>query len=373
MEAFAVDLLWLRPGQVGGTEFYIRNLLHGFRKLEENFDIILVCTKDNVDTFMDFKEDKRFSIITAPINNANIVSRILWQWFKQNSFFRKNGIKKCFTPVYQRPLFNGGISYINTIHDLQVYHYPNYHPLHEVLYTKLTWILDKLFSKHIIAISNFVKDDLVKIYHFNPDRITIIYNPITLDMSRKSEPSEIEEKYGAKKGEYYYSIGQLIPHKNFETLVRVFKGIKDSGEAGIPCKLFVSGINGNAAESVKSLIKENHLENEIILTGFVSEEDKIALYANCRAFLFPSVFEGFGMPIIEAMLCNAPVITTRCACIPEISQEKANYVENPYNENEWIKIMKNPHNRSLEVDFEVYDQKRLASKYMKVLKDKFGI
>lgn len=142
MEKIVIDLLWLRPGKVGGTESYIRNLLDGFLKLEEDFDFTLLVSKDNAETFKKYEDDLRYHLLQANINSAGIAKRIIWQNLNQNRFLRKNGFCKCFEPVYCKPWFNGGIDYICVIHDLQAYHYPKYHPLHEVLYSRLCWRMD---------------------------------------------------------------------------------------------------------------------------------------------------------------------------------------------------------------------------------------
>ena len=84
-------------------------------------------------------------------------------------------------------------------------------------------------------------------------------------------------------------------------------------------------------------IARQGLEQEVTLTGFVDSAERNALYQHCRAFLFPSVFEGFGMPPIEAMLFGTVVITTDRTCIPEVTQGKANYVKDPYDVQEWIR------------------------------------
>ena len=158
----AVDLLWLRPRKVGGTEFYIRNLLDGFLQLEEPFHLFLLVSADNRETFRHYAQDERIELLETDVISANIAGRILWQFFCQNRFLRKRRIRKCFTPVYCRPLFNGGVTYVNTIHDLQAAHYPQYHPFHEIAYSRLCWWLDVHCSRHIIAISDWVKEDIVK-------------------------------------------------------------------------------------------------------------------------------------------------------------------------------------------------------------------
>lgn len=371
MEKIAIDLLWLRPKQVGGTEFYIRNLLDGFRQLEEPFQFILLVSRDNKDTFVHYEEDRRFTILETKVVSANIAKRILWQFFCQNHFLRKHGIRHCFEPVYCRPLFNGGITYVNTIHDLQAAHYPGYHPIHEIAYSRLCWWLDVHLSKHIVAISDWVKEDVIARYHLKPGHITTVYNPITVNPDETVPFDDLAGKYGIHEKEYYYTVSQLIPHKNLDTIIEVMRQIKEQ-DVNLPCRLLISGVNGESREKLAKQIEDKGLERVVTLTGFVDNAERNALYKYSRAFLFPSVFEGFGMPVIEAMLFGTIVITTDRSCIPEVTQNKANYVSDPYDAQEWIKVMLNPSDKIDEIDFEVYDQMKLTRKYYRLLSEKLG-
>lgn len=372
MEKIAIDLLWLRPKKVGGTEFYIRNLLDGFRKLDEPFQFALLVSQDNKDTFVHYTEDARFTLLESNVVSANIAKRIRWQFFCQNRFLRKNGIRKCFIPVYCRPLLNGGITYVNTIHDLQAAHYPQYHPIHEIAYSKLCWWLDVHLSEHIVAISDWVKEDIIARYHVKSDRITTIYNPITINKDEVAPFIELSEKYGIIEKEYYYTVSQLIPHKNLDTLIKVMQQIKER-KLDLPCRLLISGVNGESRDKLERQIREQRLEKEVTLTGFVDNAERNALYKYSRAFLFPSVFEGFGMPPIEAMLLGTIVITTNRTCIPEVTQNKANYVENPYDVQEWIRVMENPMNKIKKMNFNTYDQIKLTMQYYRLLRDVLGL
>lgn len=367
----AVDLLWLRPKQVGGTEFYIRNLLDGFLELEEEFRLTLLVSKDNRASLSHYAQDPRICLLETKVVSANIAGRILWQFFRQNCFLRRHGIRKCFIPVYCRPLFNGGIVYVNTIHDLQAAHYPEYHPLHEIAYSRLCWWLDVHLSRHIVAISKWVQEDICEHYPISKNRISTIYNPITIDRTEIAPFVQIAQKYGVEEKEFYYTVSQLIPHKNLETLIDVMERIKTQG-IDLPGRLLISGVNGENKAGLEQKIKERGLEQEVTLTGFVENEERNALYQNCRAFLFPSVFEGFGMPVVEAMLLGTAVVTTRKTCIPEISQEKANYVDDPYSAEEWIQVMQRAVNRSEEMDFCQYDRKQLTRRYYELLLEELG-
>ena len=362
----AIDLLWLRPGKVGGTESYIRNLLAGMSKLKEDFHFVLICSKDNSDTFDELVSDKRIERIVATTNSANIGKRIIWQNLHQNTLLRRNGLKYCFTPVYCRPIFNGGIKYLSTIHDIQAYHYPGYHPFYEVWFSKINWMVDKYKSEHIVAISEFVKSDLIRTYRFKKDTIDVIYNPILINKDEMISIEQLEDKYGITKKQYYYTVAQLIPHKNLDVLLKVMRQIVKE-DLNLPKKLVVSGVRGNAAEQLYRTLKEEGLEKNILFTGFVDNATRNSLYSNCRAFLFPSVFEGFGMPAVEAMYMGVPVLTTRCASIPEVTQNKANYVNDPYNVQEWVnKLMDLPEYPEL-IDFEKYNEERIAKEYLRVI------
>ena len=362
----AVDLLWLRPKQVGGTEFYIRNLLDGFLQLKEPFHLFLLVSRDNRASLEHYGQDERIDILETKVVSANIAGRILWQFFCQNRFLRKRGIRKCFIPVYCRPLLNGGITYVNAIHDLQAAHYPEYHPFHEIAYSKLCWWLDAHFSRHIVAISDWVRDDIIEKYHIGQNKITTIYNPIMVDENEMTGFKHLADKYSIQEGEFFYTVAQLIPHKNLNTLIAVMERIKER-KINLPCRLLISGVNGESRSKLEEQIRERGLEQEVTLTGFVENAERNTLYQHCRAFLFPSVFEGFGMPPVEAMLFGAIVIATDRTCIPEVTQGKANYVKDPYDVEEWIRVMQDPVNKIGEVDFGVYDQMRLTEKYYRLL------
>lgn len=366
MLTIAIDLLWLRPRQVGGTEFYIRNLLDGFLQLKEPFRLFLLVSQDNRESLEHYAEDERIMLLETKVVSANIAGRILWQFFCQNRFLRKHGIRKCFIPVYCRPLFNGGITYVNVIHDLQAAHYPQYHPFHEIAYSKLCWWLDTHFSKHIVAISDWVKEDIMTRYHVKTEKITTIYNPITVERKDVASFAKLAEKYRIQEKNFYYTVAQLIPHKNLDTIIEVMNQIKQR-DLKLPHKLLISGVNGESRKKLEQQIRDRGLEQEVLLTGFVENAERNALYQYSRAFLFPSVFEGFGMPPVEAMLFGTIVIATDKTCIPEVTQGKANYVKNPYDVEEWIQVMSNPVDRIEEMDFEVYDQMRLTRKYYELL------
>ena len=260
---------------------------------------------------------------------------------------------------------------MNVIHDLQAAHYPQYHPFHEIAYSRLCWWLDTHISRHLVAISDWVREDIISRYHMRPDKITTIYNPITVKEEETAPFAELAGRYHITEKAYYYTIAQLIPHKNLDTIIEVMRQIKDRGIA-LPKKLLISGVGGKNKEKLQAQIADRGLQEEVILTGFVENDERNALYKYSKAFLFPSVFEGFGMPPVEAMLFGTVVIATDRTCVPEVTQGKANYVRDPYDVEEWIRVMENPVDRVGEMDFSMYDQMTLTKQYYELLAKVFS-
>lgn len=360
----AIDLLWVKPKKSGGIESYIRNLLNGFLDLNYNNEYILILSKDNERSFDKYFNDIRFKKIVCNIDSNDVVKRIVWQNIKLNKLLLTNNISLCFEPIYSKPFFTSKkIKFITTIHDLQVLHYPEYFSKLKYYWMKYSWNRSIKTSEKIVAISNFVKEDIMNNYSVS-NNIEVIYNPIVIDTDI-CEFKDLQIKYDIDYQSYYYTVAQLLPHKNLETLIKVMKKIK-CDKIDLPQKLLITGINGKSKDTLTKMISEYDLEENVILTGFVDDKERNALYKNCKSFLFSSVFEGFGMPPVEAMLMNVPVISTNKTSICEVTQNKASYVIDPYNIDEWInKMIKNEMNAD-GFKFDEYNYKIIAKKYLRL-------
>lgn len=360
----AIDLLWVRPKQVGGIESVARNLLDGFMLLDDDFEFWLLVSKDNADSFKHYTKDSRFHIEVCDIESANVGKRIIWQNLHLGKKIKSLGLNKCFEPYYCKPILGThGIDFITIIHDLQAIHYPEYFSKGKVAWMKLSWWNAVRTSKKIAAISEYVRNDILEHYDVDPDKIVTIYDPITVDLNDVAEAKIIEERYGVKPGEFFFTVSSLLPHKNITTLLDVMKKIKDDNIT-LPDKLIVSGVGGKSREPLMAKITHYRLEENVQLTSFIESKERNALYKYCRAFLFPSVFEGFGMPPIEAMLFGVPVVTTRKTCLEEVTQGKANYVDDPYDVEEWIKVIAIARNQG--VNESLYNANAISHKYLQI-------
>ena len=327
---FAIDLLWLRVGKVGGSESFIRNLMDGMRESSQSFHAVLLVSEDNQESFRHYGNDERFELECCPVCSANLKQRMYWQNFHMGRFLRKRKISKCLEPVYSTPfLGTAHIKFYTVIHDLQAHHFPEYFSKARYLWMHLSWKNTLRKAWRVIAISEYDREDILSVFRVDPAKLVRIYNPVVVRQEKLQNSEALVRACGAEPGRYFFCVTSLLAHKNVETLIRIMKQRRDSYQ------LLICGVGGPMEEQLEENIRKECLEKRIILLPFVSDETRDALYRNCRIFLFPSVFEGFGMPPVEALLAGKTVITTRCTSIPEVTRGEAEYVDNPYDESEW--------------------------------------
>lgn len=209
-------------------------------------------------------------------------------------------------------------NHIACVHDLRPVIFKDYDSFHFKLTYKYLLHTVKKYSKKIVAVSDFQKNEIIKYFKIKEaDKVKTIYNGWE-HMKDIVPDGSIFGKYSKLKvGEYFYSLGSLAPHKNF-------KWILETAKRNPHCTFAIAG--GKDLRNWKDNIETDEINNVIFL-GYVSDEENKALMQNCKAFLFPSKYEGFGIPPLEALSCGAPIIISNASCLPEIYEDCAHYFD----------------------------------------------
>ncbi|MDO8573890.1 MAG: glycosyltransferase family 1 protein, partial [Candidatus Daviesbacteria bacterium] len=175
-----------------------------------------------------------------------------------------------------------------------------------------------------IAVSKATKLDLIKKIKINPEKVTVAYEGYNKDKFKK------DPEVNSLKG-YYLFVGTVQPRKNLERVIKAVAKIKNKN-------LIIVGSRGWLSDKIYQLPKELGIEDRVKFLGHVPDEELPPLYSNAEALLFPSLFEGFGLPILEAQACGCPVITSNISSMPEVAGKGAIYVD-PYSVDDIVKGM----------------------------------
>lgn len=181
-------------------------------------------------------------------------------------------------------------------------------------------------SQRIITISDYTKVDIVDFYHSKPSKVSVIYPGYNSDIFHPRIPltkqGQVRQKYNIK-GKYFVYVGTLQPRKNITTLIKAFSRL------GGGTKLVIVGKKGWLYEDIFKVVKRHKIEEKVIFTGFVEDSDLPALYKGSIAYVLPSLYEGFGIPVIEAQACGTLTIVSQVSSLPEVAGESAIYIDNP--------------------------------------------
>ena len=341
-----IDIRMLARGARTGVEEYTINLLsnmlcldknvkyklfyNGYQKIKLDYDWLKL---PNVE-LMQFRMPNRILDISSRFLNYPKIDKLLKEVdvFFSPHIFLSSVSKKCKT--------------ITTFHDLSFEKYPEFYSA-----GKNYWHLSMSPKKQarradkIIAVSQSTKDDLVELYGIEPSKIKVIYSGVNQVSSIKyqvSRKAEVRKKYNLPDI-YILYLGTLEPRKNIIGLIKAFELCKrrrhiDVSPSFASIKLVIAGSKGWLYKDIFRAANNSSVKNDIIFTGFVEDQDKSVLYSNAELFVYPSFYEGFGFPPLEAMSYGVPVVTSNFSSLPEAVGDAAVMV-NPYNLDELAEAM----------------------------------
>jgi len=237
-----------------------------------------------------------------------------------------------FVPSHTLPLIRKpGLKTVITVHDLGAEYLPATHQLKQRLYLKLMTNYQLKSATHLIAVSEATKNDLMNKVDIKPEKISVIYEGYNKKLYKPVKGQKLLQtlnRDNLKPQEYFLFIGTIQPRKNLKRLIEAY-ALFSQGQALRKPKLVLVGNKGWLADEIYALPKKLGIEQHVKFLGYVPDEDLPALYSGAIAFLFPSLFEGFGLPILEAMACGCPVLTSNTSSMPEVAGDGAILV-NPY-------------------------------------------
>jgi len=292
----------IRENSVGsGT--YAKGLIDGLLKYD----------KINNYSFIDYeKTNYNKSNLNLISNPFIILKTYLWHLFLPLGLKKYNYDFVLNFATGAPFLFAGNQKVILVIHDITLLLFPRTHPFNRVLFDKLFFQNTINKVNKIIVPSESTKRDLTKHYSVSENKIMVIFIPVKYTSVKISKVGN-KVKFSFP---YILNINTIEPRKNISSLIMAFNELKK--ENHISHKLVICGELGWRYKSILNLVKNLKLEKEIIFMGYVTEEEKKYLYTKADVFVYPSLYEGFGIPVLEAQIYGCPVVASNTSSIPEV-------------------------------------------------------
>ena len=298
-----------------GTEHYSASLLRALSGLPDAQEagILLYVNSDNPQSAI---RDLQFELPAAWRIRAIPFPR-LWTHVRLSAEMLTHAPGVLFVPSHVVPLRHPRRTAV-TIHDLGYLEYPQAHTRLSRLYLHVSTWFSAHSARRVIAISEATKRDLVRHYRINPNKIAVVYHgrdPIFKPVHDEQQIEATAAEYGVSMP-YCLHVGTLQPRKNLGLLVEAWTILRDTMEH--PPQLLLAGKRGWLYDSLFDAVNKQRLGNLIKFADYVERDDLPALYSGALALTFPSLYEGFGLPALEAMSCGTPVLASNATSLPEV-------------------------------------------------------
>ncbi len=313
-----IDARFISNGS--GLGRYAYKLLEFLLKLDTENEYIVLVYKGE-EKYVDYPYGK-YRVVGVDFQHYSLAEQ--WGYWKFLNSLKCDLVH--FTNFNHPILYRG--KFVVTIHDLTLLFYPGR--------VRRKWVSElgyKLVMKSavgnsakVIAISEFTKRDILKYFGGHKSKIEVIYEAANEKYEQVKNVGRIErvkKKYKIRKP-YFLYVGQWRVHKNLVRLIESFSLVK---EAGHDTQLVLVGKEDPRYPEVREAIAKSKYRDDIVITGFAAEEDLSSIYSGAISFVFPSLYEGIGLPPLEAMQCGVPVISSDASCMPEILEDAVLYFD----------------------------------------------
>jgi glycosyltransferase involved in cell wall biosynthesis len=293
-----VNALYLIPGGVGGTEIYLRSLLTALAEIDRHNHYFVFTNRETGSGLVPAQPN--FTHVPQAVHAVNRPARLLWEQTMLPLAVVRGRLDVLFNPGFTAPILCA-CPQVTVFHDLQHKRHPEYFRWFDLPFWNFFLFCSITLSRRIVAVSGATADDLRRFYRLPPARIRTVLSgvdPRFFDLAAHRRPEP-----------FLLAVSTLHPHKNLDGLLRAFAAFSER-HAGY--RLVVCGIHGFFSPELHALRDRLQLAGRVDFPGWIPREQLYDLYARASAFLYPSFFEGFGLPVLEALAAGVP---TGCSAI----------------------------------------------------------
>jgi len=298
-----------------GISWYIYNLLRQLDQGQATYQYTAFL-HDRV-----FQASRRLRLHYSPFSTAKPIARILWE-----QLFQPIALKQAKVDLYHALAFVAPLAlpcpFVMTIYDLSFRRYPEaFRPFNRFYLNTFTRQSAKR-AQAIITISESTRQDVIRFFNVAPEKVCTIYCGVD-DTFQPLPPAQVEA-FRSRQGlpdQFVLFLGTIEPRKNVAGLIKAYSAWHKQDKRAP--KLFVGGGKGWYYEQVFELVTQLGLAEKVIFPGYLPQEDLRLWYNAATMFVYPSYFEGFGLPVLEAMACGTPVITSNVSSLPEVAGDAA--------------------------------------------------
>jgi glycosyltransferase involved in cell wall biosynthesis len=340
VSGIGINLLWMVPGVVGGSETYTARLLNGLAERYSDLEYTLFALPEFAAAHPDLA--RTFETVYAPVSGRRKPARVL---AGENTWLARQCRKRKIALVHHAggviPLVRPSRT-VMTIHDLQYLYYPEYFTRSKLMYLKTMVPRSADAARLIFTPSEFSRRTVIERLGIDPSIVVVVPHGIS-PRAEPAAPDDVRERYDIP-GRYFVYPAATYPHKNHFMLIEAFARLLESHPE---VTLALTGAKGSAqwgtarstAGGIAEEVRARGIGERVRPLGYVPARDLDALYRGAVALVFPSRFEGFGAPILEAWARGCPVIAADATSLPEVVGD-AGYLLSPDNADEWAAAMR---------------------------------
>jgi len=294
-----------------GIGYYTLYLVQALARVESDIEFVLLGAAPSL--LSSIPHGKNFQVRTAA--RLQGIKRLVWQQTALPWLAACAQVDALHCPDFSRPLFSS-VPIVNTIHDLSYLAPQPFFSFTKRMYKRALGYLALKHSDRIIVVSEFTRMEVLRHYPIDAQRVTVIHHGVNPVLRTHRE---------RPKHPFLLFVGTLEHRKDLVTLVRAFDVVRERGR--ISHRLILVGQPGFGWSQIKAAIAGSRYRQDIEICGYLKREAVEELLQTADLFIYPSVYEGFGMPVLEAMACGTPVVCSRAASLPEVAGDAAEYFE----------------------------------------------